>query len=163
MIGFSYNSKSGIYTLSISAQEPLFAKNILENLIKGLDKQRNDINTANTKETRIFIEDRVQETEKNLRIAEEALKVFRDRNRRIENSPSLQLEQERLSREVSVHTSVFITLKQQLWNDVKVIIEEWTGQIFALRSRYHGNALSCQPGLPYGFLITPSLFGLRQQ
>ena len=47
-------------------------------------------------------------------MSEEALKVFRDRNRRIENSPALQLEQERLSREVSVLTSVFITLKQQL-------------------------------------------------
>ena len=47
-------------------------------------------------------------------MAEESLKVFRDRNRRIENSPALQLEQERLAREVSVLTSLFITLKQQL-------------------------------------------------
>ena len=114
MIGFSYSAKSNIYTISISAVEPNFAKNILENLIKGIDKQRNDFNTANTKETRIFVEDRVGETETKLRVAEESLKVFRDRNRRIENSPALQLEQERLAREVSVLTSLFITLKQQL-------------------------------------------------
>ena len=37
-----------------------------------------------------------------------------DRNRRIENSPALQLEQQRLSREVTVLTGVFTTLKQQL-------------------------------------------------
>ncbi len=37
-----------------------------------------------------------------------------DRNRRIENSPALQLEQQRLGREVTVLTSVFTTLKQQL-------------------------------------------------
>ena len=37
-----------------------------------------------------------------------------DRNRRIENSPSLQLEQQRLGREVTVLTGVFTTLKQQL-------------------------------------------------
>ena len=42
------------------------------------------------------------------------MRNFRDRNRRIENSPSLQLEQERLSREVSVLIGVFTTLKQQL-------------------------------------------------
>ena len=37
-----------------------------------------------------------------------------DRNRRIENSPLLLLEQQRLNREVSVLTGVFTTLKQQL-------------------------------------------------
>ena len=47
-------------------------------------------------------------------VAEENLKVFMDRNRRIENSPALQLEQQRLGREVAVLTGVFTTLKQQL-------------------------------------------------
>jgi len=37
-----------------------------------------------------------------------------DRNRRIENSPALQLEQQRLGREVAVLMGVFTTLKQQL-------------------------------------------------
>jgi tyrosine-protein kinase Etk/Wzc len=37
-----------------------------------------------------------------------------DRNRRIENSPALQLEKQRLGREVTVLTGVFTTLKQQL-------------------------------------------------
>ena len=37
-----------------------------------------------------------------------------DRNRRIQNSPALQLEQQRLTREVTVLTGVFTTLKQQL-------------------------------------------------
>ena len=37
-----------------------------------------------------------------------------DRNRRIENSPALQLEQQRLGREVTVLTGVYTTLKQQL-------------------------------------------------
>ena len=38
------------------------------------------------------------------------------RNRQIQNSPYLQLERERISREVSVLTSVFTNLKQQLEN-----------------------------------------------
>ena len=54
------------------------------------------------------------DTEKELMAAEEDLKVFMDRNRRIENSPALQLKQQRLSREVTVLTGVFTTLKQQL-------------------------------------------------
>ena len=62
----------------------------------------------------MFIEERIVETRKELELAEEALKNFRDRNRRIENSPSLQLEQTRLVREASVLTGVYTTLKQQL-------------------------------------------------
>ena len=54
------------------------------------------------------------ETENELMAAEENLKVFMDRNRRIGNSPALQLEQQRLSREVTVLMGVFTTLKQQL-------------------------------------------------
>ncbi len=45
--------------------------------------------------------------------AEESLKNFMDRNRRIENSPLLLLEQQRFTREVTVLTGVFTTLKQQ--------------------------------------------------
>ena len=37
-----------------------------------------------------------------------------DRNRRIENSPSLQLKKQQLARESTVLTGVFTTLKQQL-------------------------------------------------
>ena len=48
--------------------------------------------------TKYFIKDRILETEKELMAAEEDLKVFRDRNRRIENSPTLLLEQQRLGR-----------------------------------------------------------------
>ena len=58
--------------------------------------------------------EKVEETEKELMSAEEDLKVFMDRNRRIENSPALQLEQQRFGREVTVLTGVFTTLKQQL-------------------------------------------------
>ena len=61
-----------------------------------------------------FIEDRIINTRMELENAEEAFKNFRDSNRRIENSPTLQLEQQRLAREVSVLTGVFTTLKQQL-------------------------------------------------
>ena len=66
-----------------------------------------------TNKARSFIEERIIQTEKELNLAEEGLKNFRDRNRRIENSPGLLLDHKRLSREVAVLTSVFTTLKQQ--------------------------------------------------
>ena len=44
--------------------------------------------------------------------AEEKLKAFRETNKRIENSPQLQLEQGRIAREVRVQEEVYLTLKK---------------------------------------------------
>ena len=105
---------SSFYELTVSAPEPVLARDVAMALIEELDAHQREYNKAKTSEARQFIEERIIDTEKELQGAEEALKNFRDRNRRIENSPALLLEQQRLSREVAVLTGVFTTLKQQL-------------------------------------------------
>jgi uncharacterized protein involved in exopolysaccharide biosynthesis len=102
------------YDLTISAKEPKLARDIAIVLIEELHMHQKSYNKSKANDTRKFIDARIIETEKELQKAEEALKDFKDRNRRIENSPALQLEQQRFSREVSVLTSVFTTLKQHL-------------------------------------------------
>ena len=102
------------YDLSIKAGEPIFARDLAVALIEELDAHQKKYNKSKTSEARLFIEERIDETRKELESAEEKLKNFRDRNRRIENSPSLQLEVTRLVREASVLTGVYTTLKQQL-------------------------------------------------
>ena len=102
------------YNLEISAPEPLFARDFTVALLEELDAHQREYNSAKVSETRKFIEERIVETEKELSSAEEALKNFRERNRLISNSPALQLEQQRYSREVAVLTGVFTSLKQQL-------------------------------------------------
>ena len=102
------------YDLTVSAFEPLFARDLAIALIDELDSYQKAYNRRHSSETRKFIEERIVDTRFELETAEEVLKDFTDRNRRIENSPSLQLERQRLLREVSVLTGVFTTLKQQL-------------------------------------------------
>ena len=102
------------YDLTISAAEPLFAKDLTVALIEELDIHQQEYNKAKASETRQFIEERIIETKKELEAAEETLRDFTTRNRRIENSPLLMLDRQRLSREVSVLIGVFTTLKQQL-------------------------------------------------
>ena len=82
--------------------------------MEGLDKHQRDYNARKTAGTRQFIEERLLATESELEKAEEALKLFRERNRSIFESPQLQLEQERLGRDVAVLIGIFTTLKQQL-------------------------------------------------
>ena len=114
MIDISEDIKTAILTLSINASEPIFAAEVNQALIEELDTHQRKYNKTKTKDAKQFIKERIIDIEKELMTAEEDLKVFKDRNRRIENSPALQLEQQRLGREVAVLTGVFTTLKQQL-------------------------------------------------
>jgi len=112
MIDIKQNSS--LYILTVSAFEPKFARDFASVLIEELDAHQKNYNRNRTSKIRKFVDERIIQTEKDLKKAEEALKNFRDRNRRIGNSPALQLEQERLSREVLVLTGVYTTLKQKL-------------------------------------------------
>jgi len=115
VIGMIEITKDGsFYNLEISAPEPLFVRDFAIAILEELDAHQREYNSAKVSETRKFIEERIVETEKELSSAEEALKNFRERNRLISNSPALQLEQQRYSREVAVLTGVFTSLKQQL-------------------------------------------------
>ena len=106
--------KQQIYTVTVSTFEPQFAADLCAALIEELDKHQRAYKTEKVKETRLFIEGRIVDVQKELEEAEEALKDFVDRNRQIQGSPALLLEQQRLTREASVLTGVFTTLKQQL-------------------------------------------------
>ena len=114
LIGIEEDAKTSILTLSINASEPELAAEINQALIDELDAHQRQYNKSKTSDAKQFIETQIMNTEKELMAAEENLKVFMDRNRRIENSPALQLQQQRLGREVTVLIGVFTTLKQQL-------------------------------------------------
>ena len=124
MIGISEDTKTGILTLSINASEPQFAAEVNRTLIQELDAHQRKYNKAKTSDAKQFIEERILNTEKELMAAEENLKVFMDRNRRIENSPALQLEQQRLGREVTVLTGVFIPLEDIMSCELNFLLRE---------------------------------------
>ena len=112
-IKVSKSRQSSILILEVSAFEPQLAADIITALIEELAKHQQKFKSTRVSEKRQFIEGRIEEVQVDLEKAEDALKQFRYRNRQIQNSPSLLLEQERLSREVQVITGVFTTLKQE--------------------------------------------------
>ena len=116
MVTVSEDIKTNIFTVNVTASEPELASELNSALIGALDDHQKKYNKSKTNEARVFIEGRITETKKELNLAEEKLKDFRIRNRRITNSPSLLMEEERLVRETAVLTGVFTTLKQQLEN-----------------------------------------------
>ena len=105
---------SSLFELNVSASEPQLAADIASTVMEELDSHQQDYNARKATETRQFIDDRLLDAELELIEAEEALKIFREQNRSIFESPKLLLQQERLSRDVAVLIGVFTTLKQQL-------------------------------------------------
>ena len=113
MIGVSKDRNSSMLTLEVSASEPQLAADIATAVIEELDRHQQLFKSTRVSEKRQFIEGRIEEVQIDLEKAEDALKQFRYRNRQIQNSPSLLLEQERFAREVQVIIGVFQTLKQE--------------------------------------------------
>ena len=114
-IGMVKLEKDGsFYDLTISAGEAKFARDLTLALIEELERHQREYNKKKTGKARQFIEERLKETRRSLEMAEENLKDFMVANRRIDNSPLLLLEQQRLSREVTMLAGVYTTLKQQL-------------------------------------------------
>ena len=114
MIDVSEDKDSGIFTIKITSEEPDLSYELNAGLIEEIKLHHENTSKQRNNKTLNFIMGRIEDTAKELQNAEESLRDFRGRNRRIENSPSLLLEEERLSREVLVLTGVFTTLKQQL-------------------------------------------------
>ena len=111
-IEFSSNSSDHLL-LSISMFEPLLAKELAELVLKELQLLNRYFKSQNVSEKIQFINERIKSVDVELKKSELLLKVFNEKNRQI-SSPSLQLEQERLERDVEIQKNIFLTLKQQL-------------------------------------------------
>ena len=75
---------------------------------------------------------------KDLESAQEDLKEFRERNRQVQYSPALLLEEERLTTEMDVKKEIFSTLKQQFELAKIEEVEEGLLKIFQIIRRLWG-------------------------
>ena len=81
--------------------EPLLAKELAELVLKELQLLNRYFKSQNVSEKIQFINERIKSVDVELKKSELLLKVFNEKNRQI-SSPSLQLEQERLERDVEI-------------------------------------------------------------
>lgn len=105
--------KTSIMAIKVTTEEPELSAQIANRLTLELDDFNRNFRNIKAKEQRIFIEDRLREVKEELKRAEERLKYFREKNRRIVDSPMLLLEQERLIRDVELQNTIFVELKKQ--------------------------------------------------
>ena len=104
---------TSIITLDVGAFEPDLSAALATAIITESDKLQRQFKTHQVAEKRSFIEGRIKDGKVELETAQENLKEFRERNRQVQYSPALMLEEERLTTETEVQKGIFITLKQQ--------------------------------------------------
>jgi len=106
-------SYTGLLSVYVLMEEPKLAADLSNFIYKAIVELTFNISSSHVGIYRKFIEKRRADTIVELEKAEEELTKFRERNRTITNSPQLQLELERLMREVQIQTEIYITLQQQ--------------------------------------------------
>lgn len=106
-------TRSGLVRVGVWMEEPRMAADIANYIYDAIVDYTVNVHNLQARLNREFIEKRRKEVKSELTHAEDVLKEFRDRNRRVSDSPELQLELERLMREVRIQTEVYITLQQQ--------------------------------------------------
>jgi uncharacterized protein involved in exopolysaccharide biosynthesis len=109
----SMDLKTSILSMSLETKEPRLSADIVNNVLDGLDRFILTKRTTSASEQRKFIEGRLAEVKDDLTKSENALKVFRERNRQISSSPDLLLQQGRLERDLQINNTLFIELKKQ--------------------------------------------------
>ena len=111
MVNFS--RKGSFSLLSVSAIEPVLARDINIKVLDELQKLNRLFKSRNISERVKFIENRIEFVGIDLENSEQKLKLFREQNRQI-LSPALQLQEERLTRNVEIQKGIYLTLKQQM-------------------------------------------------
>tara|TARA_Y100000768_G_C23990153_1_gene691889 strand:- start:2178 stop:3629 length:1452 start_codon:yes stop_codon:yes gene_type:complete len=110
---FDKDLKRPTSKIVVTAYEPEFAKNLADTVLVELEALNRRYKEQQLSQKTIFIENRISTVTKDLKLIEVALKDFNDKNRQI-SSPSLQLELDRIERDLDVQKNIYLTLKQQL-------------------------------------------------
>jgi len=104
---------SSVIRISYTTSDPDLSAAVVNAFLDEIILYNQDVRESKAKQNRVFIEDQLKETEALLKKAEADLAGFNARNIKIVTS-DLQMEKDRLRRNVTVQEAVFIELKKQL-------------------------------------------------
>ncbi len=143
MIKFG-STKGAFKSIKIITNDAKFSQELGYVVLEEIEKLNRLFKSQNTSEKLIFIEGRINAVETDLKFSEIKLKQFNEQNQQI-SSPALQLQLERLSRDVEVQKGIYLTLKQQLElakieaiqeNSILQILDYPHYPIFAINKNY---------------------------
>lgn len=121
---------SPLMTISVMTNNSQLSVDLMTRLLSSFNNMLLEFKLSQIVDQKNFIINRIEEIGRDLKKAEEDLKLFRDQNRFIASSAALLLEEDRLDREVTVQTEIYINLKNQL--ELAKIEEVKEGMLFQI-------------------------------
>ena len=112
-VSISVDEETGLMTLAVTARHPLLAASIAESFTEHLAERIRRIRTQKARDDLSFIEEQYYAAQESLRVAENRLAVFEDRNMNPQRA-QLRTEHDRLRRVVSFKSELFSDLQTQL-------------------------------------------------
>lgn len=104
--------KTGAVTLSVKSFSPVLAEAIARNLLAALDRFNRARAQAQSALERQFTEEQLAASASDLRAAEDRLESFQEQNRAYDRAPRLNIDHDRLLREVSMRQQLYTSLAQ---------------------------------------------------
>lgn len=102
-----------VVSISYSTNEPDLSAAIVNAFLEELIRYNQEVRDSKAKQNRIFIENQLEENRKLLKKAEAELADFTTKNKKIVTA-DLEMELDRLKRNVKVQEEVYVMLKKQL-------------------------------------------------
>jgi uncharacterized protein involved in exopolysaccharide biosynthesis len=104
--------KTGVVTYRVTTQYASLTHQISERIVTLLNRFNLQTRQSQAAAERKFTSQRLDEAAQELRLAENRLLMFLQRNRQFANSPELRFEEDRLSREVALRQQIYTTVAQ---------------------------------------------------
>ena len=110
----SYDRLTRVVSISLIQKDSRVGAEIVNNILISLDEFLKTKRVTTAGQRREWIESRLGEVSSTMIEVEDSLRKFREKNRRVIDSPALLLEQNRLVREVEMQSQIYLELNKQL-------------------------------------------------
>lgn len=168
----THNRRTGVIALRVKTKWPAVSERIATEILDRLNDFNLNTRQSRARAERQFAEERTAEARERLRVAEEELLRFTERNRSVRESPTLSLESERRRREVQLAQQVLGALEPTLEDsrlrevkDTPVITVLQRPTVMSVadpRGRVKYGAFGAVLGLLLALLVIPVRHSLRE-
>ena len=105
--------RSPLLIIRLRGSDKVFLPKLLDSILEELKNIVSNFKLSKSVEKKKFIGLRLNEVKESLKSAEKNYKRFKEANRKILNSPSLIIDEQRLLREIELQSQIYITLKSE--------------------------------------------------
>ena len=112
-VSVGVDDRTNLVSISVRTRYRVLSARVANRFVEQLVRFNLETRQSNVKTRRQFIESRVAEAEIALRMTEEALQGFLEQNRQFRRAPQLEVQYERLQRQVALKQEILITLSRQ--------------------------------------------------